>query len=176
MPATGSSKTLPQRACLPDLLRSGAIAVELGVGKGLFSEQLLQHPNIGHLYSIDAWAGDRKHDDAECEAATRRLKPYAQRNTILRSTFANALNLFRDRFFDLVYIDGYAHEGESGAIESWWPKVKRGGLYAGHDYHPQWPLVMAAVDKLAGRQGLKVTVIAAEPGVYTFPSWLIRKC
>ena len=31
-------------------------------------------------------------------------------------------------------------------IENYWPKVKEGGVYAGHDYNMGWPAVVMAVD------------------------------
>lgn len=49
---------------------------------------------------------------------------------------------------DFVYIDA-AHDYESvkADIAAWWPKVKPGGILAGHDYCEAWPGVKKAVDE-----------------------------
>lgn len=146
------------------------------MAEGKFSEQLLQHKNIAHLTSIDAWAGDRGHNDKEFNDAVLRLEPYRGRSTVMRARFEHAIAFFKDDSLDLVYVDGYAHEGETGAIPAWWSKVKPGGILAGHDYSEQWPLVLEEVARLAARHALTITVIPAEEGRYTFPSWAVRKC
>jgi hypothetical protein len=46
------------------------------------------------------------------------LEAYAARSTVLRATFAEALALFPDEYFDLVYLDGYAHTGNDGTFSS----------------------------------------------------------
>lgn len=45
--------------------------------------------------------------------------------------------LFKDYFFDLVYIDaGHSFDDIVGDINHWKNKIKKGGFIAGHDYHP----------------------------------------
>lgn len=48
-----------------------------------------------------------------------------------------ASSLFEDSMFDCVYIDA-AHDFRSVVedISYWTPKVKKGGILSGHDYHP----------------------------------------
>lgn len=172
---TGS--VLPRtRQELPLLLPSDSIVVELGVARGEFSEQLLQSDRILMLYSIDIWA-DRGHDDLEYKQAVNRLSPYANRNVIIRKRFADAVSSFADSFFDLVYIDGYAHEGQDNGktLTDWWPKVRRGGYLAGHDYDPKFPLTVAVVDAFSREHDLPLFVVPAESGNYKFPSWYVRK-
>jgi methyltransferase family protein len=161
---------------LPRLLPAQARAIELGVSEGEFSVELLRSSNIAHLTCIDAWAENRGHDHKQFERTVARLDPFKGRVTVMRATFAAALAFFEDNTLDLVYVDGYAHEGESGAIAQWYPKVKPGGIFAGHDYHQQWPLVLEAVARLAAEHKLTIHVIPAEKGIYKFPSWYVVKC
>ena len=50
---------------------------------------------------------------------------------------------------DLVFIDGSHEEADVRQdIEVWRPNVRRGGILAGHDYQPENPGVVAAVDDL----------------------------
>ncbi len=164
------------RKDLPDLLAPGAIAVELGVAEGCFSAELLAHRNIRHLYSIDAWAGDRRHDNREYVRATKSLSRFGGRSTVMRMRFAKALQAFSDGGLHLVYVDGYAHTGEDDGriIRDWWPKVAQGGVLAGHDYCQKWPRVVAEVDRFAADNRLDVTVIPAD-AASGYPSWYVVK-
>ncbi|MCG8603179.1 MAG: class I SAM-dependent methyltransferase [Verrucomicrobiales bacterium] len=170
------------RAQLPAYLtnhRLTRLGVELGVASGRYSEHLLQQCPVRRLYSIDAWAGDRGHDIAQCDAATRRLSKYGTRSIVIRARFEEALALFPDPTLDFVYIDGYAHEGnEAGqTLTTWWQKVRPGGILAGHDYHPRWEKNVAAVDAFcagdAGRKGEIEEFFTTRED--EFPSWVVRK-
>ncbi len=42
---------------------------------------------------------------------------------------------FPREHFDFVYIDAdHSYEAVKADIEAWWPKVRMGGVLAGHDY------------------------------------------
>ena len=170
---------IPTRNDLPALLTHHSLTrlgAELGVAGGTYSEHLLRHAPIRRLYSIDAWSGERGHDLIQCDAATRRLSKYGARSIVLRARFAEALALFDDAGLDFVYIDGYAHQGnEDGeTLQQWWPKIRPGGILAGHDYHPKWPRNLAAVDAFreAHGDGISQFQVTAED---RFPSWVIFK-
>tara|TARA_R110000824_G_scaffold120382_5_gene275679 strand:- start:21569 stop:22132 length:564 start_codon:yes stop_codon:yes gene_type:complete len=148
----------------------GARGCELGVWKGKFSEQLLRNSDCQEFYSIDRWAGDRGHDKREYLKATRRLKRFGSRSMILRLEFSEALTLFPDGFFDFVYIDGYAHTGQDDGktIDTWYDKVKPGGCFSGHDYHPDFPLVIKHVDEFVSKHQLQLYVTQDK-----VPSWFV---
>ena len=38
-------------------------------------------------------------------------------------------------------------DGGGELLLEWWPKVKVGGIFAGHDYSPAWPKTIEEVDK-----------------------------
>lgn len=137
-----------RRIDIVKLLKPGWIGVELGVARGEFSEALLANSDLGFLYSIDMWAGDRGHDVRQYCEAIARLDKVRTRNAVLKLRFDEALPLFPDSHFDFIYIDGYAHTGEEQGqtLQNWWPKLKLGGLFAGDDYSPNWPAVMDVVD------------------------------
>ena len=56
---------------------------------------------------------------------------------------------FADESFELVFIDAdHTEEWVSRDLVAWAPKVKRGGILAGHDYDSRnWPGVKIAVDR-----------------------------
>ncbi|WP_264213035.1 class I SAM-dependent methyltransferase [Leisingera thetidis] len=169
---------LQERKELPQFLgRGGLIGVELGVASGWHSRRLLETGLFQALYGVDIY-GDH-HDTREYIRAMQNVgmgKPY----WLLRMSFDDALDAFPDAYFDYVYIDGYAHTGEEGGktIYDWYAKVKVGGMIAGHDYHPKWPLVQAAVDAFALALGQPVmrTALSRTPDPQdAFPSWALHK-
>jgi len=119
------------------------VGVELGVAGGAFSRRMIESSLFDYLFGVDIYADH--HDTKEYIAALKHIGLFS-RYKLLRLTFDEALELFPDQSFDFVYVDGYAHTGEDGGrtITSWYPKVKCGGVMAGDDYHPDWPLVVAA--------------------------------
>jgi hypothetical protein len=155
--------TLKSRWELTKIVRPGGVGVELGVANGLFSELLLGKSTLGYLYGIDAY-GDRKHPIAKYKNAVVRLAPYRARNAILRMRFDEALSLFPDEYFDFVYVDGCAGNGEEDGrtFYDWWPKVRRGGVFGGHDYSPDWPLVIKTVDRFVAETGVRLYTVGGE--------------
>ncbi len=150
-------------------------AVELGVARGLFSDALLAGQPGFTLVSIDSWADpDRSHNDEEFAQACALLGRWGARSEVLRKTFEEALADFPDGHFDLIYVDGYAHTGQQGGLtlRQWWPKLKIGGVFAGHDYDPvKWPSTVKAVDAFAAEHGLRLQVTTGD----RYPSWFTFK-
>ena len=173
------AKTFTFRDHVATLFAQDAVGVELGVAGGDFSERILQFDHIGYLFSIDMWAGDRGHGVDQYREAITRLSPYRQRNAIMRMRFDEALHLFADESLDFIYVDGYAHDGElNGAtFRDWFPKLKRGGIIAGDDYAPDWPLVVQAVDVFAASHGLELHVIDCHEDKWNsmYPTWFAMK-
>ena len=174
--ASHDSRPLPRletRADLVAFLPSGGVAVELGVAKGVFSDEMLRARKDFHLYSVDRWAGDRGHDDEEYNAARELLGVHGDRCTIIRKSFEEALADFAPECCDLIYLDGYAHDGQQGGktIEDWWSRLKVGGILAGHDYHPDWRATVEAVDEFCRKHRLTVQTTSGD----FFPSWYLRK-
>jgi hypothetical protein len=172
-PAQASLPKISTRVELVKFIPVDGTAAELGVAKGVFSDEMLRARRDFHLYSIDRWAGDRGHDDEEFRQASALLKTHGTRCTIVRKIFDEALQDFAPGSLDLVYIDGYAHTGQEGGktLEDWWSRVRPGGILAGHDYHPDWKLTVDAVDGFCRRKGLTVQTTSLD----FFPSWYVQK-
>lgn len=114
---------------------------EVGVERGAFSEVLLNaHPTM-ILHCVDAWQshkGYRDHVSQEkldrfYEETRRRL---VGRNAILHRGFSvDVAATFADKSLDFVYIDANHDLPNTIAdIHAWLPKVRSGGIIAGHDY------------------------------------------
>jgi hypothetical protein len=158
---------------LCSMIKSDFIGCELGVAKGYFSNDILTHSNIKYLYSIDMWAGDRGHDDIEFNYANKLLQKFSNKNCIIKKSFADSVVMFKDGFFDFIYIDGYAHTGqESGkTLYNWWPKLKPNGIFSGHDYDNTWPETIKQIDKFVKYYNLTLNIIKDKP----YNSWYIIK-
>lgn len=132
---------------------------EIGVWRGKWSARLcVDNPELD-LLCVDTWATDPAYVDARNNAqalreayenATDRLSHY--RCTILRQPSLEAAKSVADGSLDFIYID--ANHGEAfvrADLDAWVPKVRAGGIVAGHDYiwRPERPYIQvkAAVDR-----------------------------
>ena len=166
------------RLWLPTLAAEGGIGIELGVAEGYFSSIILQNSKLDLLYSVDAW-GDH-HDTEEYFKCAEVLRQYGRRSSVLRMYFDEALALFPDEHFDFIYIDAYAGTGQDDGkiLDDWWPKLKRGGLFSGHDYHEKWQATIDAVDRFCEKRELELDQV---PGAKThhphdlYDSWRVFK-
>jgi Methyltransferase domain len=117
--------------------------VEVGVEQGVYSKMMLTRNDALHLWSVDAWtpySGYRDHVTQEKMDSLRtiahdRLSPFFDRCSIVQKFSVEASRDFPDDFFDFAYIDANHELSHVIAdLTAWAPKVRRGGIVAGHDY------------------------------------------
>ena len=147
---------------------------EIGVQEGDTSFQLLEAlPELDTLYCIDAWQwySDYEHDrcltdktggrwpdqgalDDAFRTFWRRMqeKQLESRMVVLPMFEADAAGYIKDASLDWCFLDAnHSYEYTRDAIRRWLPKVRPGGLLAGHDYrnphNPAWG-VTRAVDEI----------------------------
>lgn len=145
-------------------LPNPALVVEVGVFCGrsflFLAERLRQlgHGRETRLVGIDAESDKQQlHGHAKLKehvATMRALYEPVSVELVLRDSLEAALALLPESV-DLVFHDADHEEGPLRAeLAAYLPKVKPGGLIAGHDYNPvwktQWPGVKRAVDALIG--------------------------
>ena len=171
--------SISHRNDLPSLLPENAMGVELGVARGDYTEMLAVSGKFEFLLGIDAWAGDRGHGAEEMEAAINRLKKWQPTVSMLQATFEGAVSSFANGSLDFIYIDGYAHTGQEGGetLEQWWPKLKPGGIFAGHDFCPCWMPTLISVQNFCASKSMEFSVTgeACETSTITHPSWWLKK-
>lgn len=129
---------------LVTLLPQGAKVAEIGVAEGLFSKDLLD-AGVALLYSVDNWAHipnvtgdgnfDQKFHDKNYDAAVKRLAEFGDRSVMLKGLSVDMANLIPDNSLDMVYFDaGHYYGAVVADLIAWYPKVRSGGIIAGHDY------------------------------------------
>ena len=137
-----------------DLLPVGSVGCEIGVWKGDFSARILEAVRPAELHLVDPWkfeqdeayaaayyggkdAKSQNDMDRLFEQVKRRFRRQVseRRVQIHRASSTAASCSFQNDYFDWVYIDGnHRYEFVKQDIESYYPKVKAGGLIAGDDY------------------------------------------
>lgn len=130
---------------------------ELGLWKGRTILHILQNcPDVRYI-GVDEWRpcperanvpGGQTYESWDMlglETHVRKVvAPYSDRCTILKMSTERAACFVLDKSLDLVFIDAdHSEEGIRNDIENWLPKVRSGGILAGHDY--DWPTVQKVV-------------------------------
>jgi len=144
---------------------------EIGVDRGSFSEYMLDNIPGLHLYCVDLWWWKLRGESRYNSTVAR----VGQRNaTIIREDSRTAHAKVKDESLDFVYIDAnHTFWYVLADIANWYPKVKPGGIIAGHDYY-QWPKagVVEAVDAVTQAQRIDPWFITREGKRAT---WFWRK-
>jgi hypothetical protein len=122
------------------------IGAELGVQMGVFAQRTLSRwPKATEYWLVDLWAEQQNYKDVAnvgnetqaklFEMALANTSPWKAKIKVCRDqTVACALK-FKDEYFDYVYIDArHDFKGVLMDMDAWWPKLKFGGVFAGHDY------------------------------------------
>ena len=130
-----------------DRFPSGSRLVEVGVFKGRSAHFLIERMlAVGKRFEINL---------VEPETLPLLIKhvPLIRSNAIFHPvTSLEAAARFADKSLDFVWIDGnHEYEAVKADIMAWLPKVKAGGVLAGHDYFKSGKAtnqVIEAVDEL----------------------------
>ena len=127
---------------LKNLIPSGK-GVEIGVFKGEFSKHILNNWE-GTLYMVDVWRplGDEYEDDSNhkghldaYQETMENIKGFENRGIMVRATSEVASDMFQDESLDYIFIDAnHAYDFVVEDINLWFPKLKKGGMFSGHDY------------------------------------------
>lgn len=101
---------------------------------------------------VDCWVMSKFED------FVKNIQPVWKTINILKKQSYAASQDYDDHSLDFVFIDAdHTFEFVLNDIIAWYPKVKVGGTLAGHDYHPNHPGVIKAVDMLLPQSEKTVT-------------------
>jgi hypothetical protein len=114
---------------------------EIGVERGRNARMFFRNMRGLKLVAVDPWTAynrmSKKNIDQNFEYCQARLKPYDVK--YMKMTSMEAVGHIPDGSLDFVYIDGL-HEFDPVIMDivCWAPKVRRGGIIAGHDYYAHY--------------------------------------
>ena len=108
-------------------------AVEVGVGHGVNSMYLLDNSSLTTLHGVDNFSV-RSYRKSQEQTKTK-LSRYGERFHLMEMDSSAAAKEFADGSLDFVYIDGgHRYKSVRADLHAWYPKVKQGGFFGGHDY------------------------------------------
>jgi len=142
---------------------------EIGVLQGANSNEILGSPAVDIIkdyIAIDPWREwkigrefsrkTQKDWDNDYKAVLKYMQWFPQLR-VMKLPSLEAAPLFKDGYFDLVFIDGdHSYDAVIADIKAWIPKVRNGGILCGHDYVAtsrrkiDWHDVIHAVDDFFG--------------------------
>jgi Methyltransferase domain len=178
---------------------------EVGVQTGVFSEYALKKWKTCKMYAlIDVWAHQANYKDGAnvndkrqqelFERTQSRLEPFKDKTKYYRMLSTEAAKLIPDNSLDFVYLDArHDYCGVKEDLEAYWPKVRPGGIFSGHDFlnhkevkaaspEQDWTIcqdgtthmgaVRGAVEEFAEKHGLSLSTTYKD-GVWL--SWVTQK-
>jgi len=150
-----------------NMLPTNSTLVEVGSWKGkslafLCVESLNKSKNF-NIYSVDIWEDKKElnkteHTNNIFNIFLENIAPIKQSINVIRNTSVNASRTFCDSSIDFVFIDAsHEYEDVKDDINAWLPKIKPGGIIAGHDYNSHDNnQVNIAVNEIFGNKVLSI--------------------
>lgn len=152
--------------------QDNALFVEVGSWQGksasFMAVEILNQNKTIKLHCVDTWEGSIEHKDEEIiqskslySTFLSNIEPVKDVITPVRLASRDAARTYKDNSIDFVFIDA-AHDYESVRedIYSWYPKVKPGGVIAGHD--KTWPGVVKAVNEFISMTGVTLHIMDSD--------------
>jgi cephalosporin hydroxylase len=149
------------------------VFVEVGSWKGrsasFMGVEIINSKKAISLFCVDTWLGSSEHQNMDCvrnntlyEEFLSNISPINDVITPLRMPSLEASRLFDDESIEFIFLDAsHDYDDVLADIKAWYPKVKSGGVIAGHDYYPNgehWQGVMKAVKEWSEADHHLVTV------------------
>ena len=149
------------RGLIPYLQQLGTdlVGAEIGVCLGVTTELILKNVNIKTLFAVDSyptyidWNGlpitTERQERIKAHARSR-LENLTNVQFVYKDSteFADSI---KDECLDFIFIDAdHSYEGALRDFKQFWPKVKKGGIFSGHDLNI--PTVNKAIREFFGEK------------------------
>lgn len=128
------------------------------------------------FYCVDTWQGSEEHSSNDLivknelyNSFLKNILPVQNYINPIRLSSREASEKFENESLDFIFIDaGHSYEDVSEDLKCWFPKLKKGGYFAGHDYSPAWPGVIKAVNEWALQNNFIISLVEES-------CWLMKK-
>ena len=167
---TSGARIVANRSALLKYLPKGGVVAELGVDKGLFSQQIIESCKPEKLHLVDVWASER-FNEQKASNVSRIFKKQIDNGSVIlnRKLSTEVVSEFDDFYFDWIYIDtDHTYENTLLELKVFAKKIKIGGYIAGHDYSMgNWLTgakfgVIEAVSEFCVTEGWKLVFLTAD--------------
>ena len=147
----------------------GGTFVEIGSWKGRSTSFVgpVCNANGTRLVCVDHWGGSQDSladryaaalavEDVE-QTFRRNMQELGIRVDVVAEPSLTAVQRFALGSVERIFLDG-SHDGASVAqdLDAWMPRLRTGGILAGHDYDAKHPALCEAVDTFAAAHALAV--------------------
>ena len=151
------------------LLPHNTIMAEVGSFAGESAELFLMTRKVRHITCVDLWSDENNYGTTKSAPYIGQAeKDFKERMSlynpvmydVLKTDSVEGASYFKDRSLDFVYIDAdHIYKYVKADIEAWLPKVKIGGIIAGHDYKARVQTgVKQAVHEIFGEPEFKIGI------------------
>jgi predicted O-methyltransferase YrrM len=146
---------------------NGSHFVEVGVWKGMsacyMAVEIINSGKNIKFDCVDTWDFVETSDEIKKEQFndlfkifSENIEPVKNNIGIIRSISWEGAKNYNDESLDFVFIDaGHDYESVIKDLNAWYPKVKKGGVISGHDYHYNVGVFPAVNDFFTGKQNVK---------------------
>ena len=143
-------------------------AAEIGVASGLYSRRILDW-GVRNLLLVDPWVEllppngcgiTNEVHEKNYQLCLKSVGEDTDRVDIKSMTSVDAAAQVPDNSLGFCYIDAnHRYQGISVDLPTWWPKVRPGGILAGHDYLQPALGVNRAVKEFAAKHNLQIHLV-----------------
>jgi predicted O-methyltransferase YrrM len=155
------------------------IFVEIGTWKGkstvFMAEQIKETKKKIKFYAIDTFVGTAGYETWDSvvnktlyDEYLKNIEPVKDYIITIKGNSNIVHSQFENDTIDFIFIDGdHTYEGVSADLKGWYPKLKVGGVIAGHDYNEPNTGVKLAVDSFF--------MFKATTALEDWHSWIFKK-
>ncbi|KAL7537419.1 hypothetical protein ACHAXR_007809 [Thalassiosira sp. AJA248-18] len=140
--------TFKHRNDLGDIIQREGLkrGIEVGVQMAHYSAEILSRwHNCTEYHLVDLWGYlenyidrsniDQAQQDNHYADAMERVQPWKEKVHVCKNYTSNCASKYEDEYFDFIYVDArHDFKGVWEDLVNYWPKLKKGGILAGHDY------------------------------------------